>query len=201
MDGWIELDPEWLDRRRELNTTTDGVEVLVFVSPYDVPDAVRAHRDTPADYFVIEFRYIQEEPWSRHPCNRMVALRTGSHSGRLLGLEIDLRRARNNSVVTGQDALRVAVAAIDSQLLSHRHNFSLATQILKLKASDLIALYEGRPRQQERPSAPVSSPPRRPPPPTASVDGAPASKVSPTPESPGAVRARSTVAAVPRPKA
>lgn len=177
MDGWIELDPEWLDRRREMNTTTDGVEVQVFVSPYDVPDAVRAHRDTEADYFVIEFRYIQDEPWSRHPCNRMVALRTGSHSGRLLGVEIDVRRARNNSVVTGQEALRVAIAAVDSQLLSHRHNFSLTTQILKLKASDLIALYEGRPARHEPRGASVPSPPRRPPPPAA-VSGPTAPRAS-----------------------
>jgi hypothetical protein len=159
MDGWIELDPEWLDRRRELNTTNDGVEILVFVSPYDVPDAVRAHRDKAADIFVVEFRYIQDEPWSRHPCNRMIALRTGSHSGRLLGVEIDLRKARNNGVVTGQEAMRVAVAGVDSQLLSHRHNFTLATQILKLKASDLIALYEGRPRQLESSATSVTPPP------------------------------------------
>lgn len=159
MDGWIELDPEWLDRRRELNTTNDGVEVLVFVSPYDVPDAVRARRDKRAEVFLIEFRYIQEEAWVRHPCNRMIALRTGSHSGRLLGIEIDLRRTRNNGVVTGREALRIAVDGVDSQLLSHRHNFSLATQILKLKASDLIALYEGRSPQSAPPATKV---PRRP---------------------------------------
>ena|SRR2546422_937721 len=68
-----------------------GVRLNIFVSPYDVPDAVRGYYDPSLSRFVVEFRYMTEEKWSPKAQDQFVTLRIGRESKRLLGIEIDLR--------------------------------------------------------------------------------------------------------------
>jgi len=60
------------------------------MSPHDVPGAVRGEFEKSLNRFVIEFKYMDEEPWSRVPSDNNIELRVGRHSGRLHGIEIDV---------------------------------------------------------------------------------------------------------------
>ena len=144
MDGWIELDPDCFEQRRELNTANDGIEVTLYVSPYDVPGAVRIRRDPKGHRFVIEFRYVEDEPVVRRLCGDLLSLRSGAHSGRLLGIEIDLLKGgftlpASPSKPMAGEVLRPAIECVESHVMGPRHNYAIAAQILKLRSEDLLA--------------------------------------------------------------
>jgi len=75
-----------------------GVLVHVFMSPYDVPQAVRGRYDDERERFLIEFRYIGDEPIERREQDRHLALHVGKNSGRLYGVEIDVDTLRADLV-------------------------------------------------------------------------------------------------------
>lgn len=113
MSDWIKLDPRtaaesFEPQRRSL----DGIQIELAVSPYDVPDAVRGYINKDENNFVIEFRYLDDEAWKVTQLDSSIALRLGTHTERLYGLEIDLARLRNepqvNIAFTIQDSLKKA---------------------------------------------------------------------------------------------
>lgn len=87
MSQWLKLKPAVLNTER--HQLIRGVQVNVFMSPHDVPGAVRGEFEKSLNRFVIEFKYIDEEPWNRVASDHNIALRVGRHSGRLHGIEID----------------------------------------------------------------------------------------------------------------
>ncbi|MGQ0814841.1 MAG: hypothetical protein ACT4O1_10305 [Gemmatimonadota bacterium] len=86
---WIRVDPEEFERQA-IGRKGRGIEFTVFVSPYDVPEAIRGRYDERKKRFLIEFKYIQNEPWRLQPQDDHVALRLGENSGRLQGIEVDV---------------------------------------------------------------------------------------------------------------
>lgn len=93
MSGWLELEQDKLDEgtQREIR----GVEVMVFLSPYDIPEAVRGSFDKSIDRFVIEFKYLggpeePNEPLDKESQDKHVVLAVGRHSHRLYRIEVDV---------------------------------------------------------------------------------------------------------------
>jgi len=85
---WIPLDSEKYDSDTvELN---DGVEFHVFVSPYDLPEAVRGRHDPVKRRFVVEFKYIGEEPSEVSHVDEHVTFYIGKHSHRVQRIEADV---------------------------------------------------------------------------------------------------------------
>ena len=88
MSEWVRLDAE------KLNTpqleAIRGVNITVRMSPYDVPEAVRGYYDEELERFVIEFRYIGDEPFRQKQKGEHITLRIGRHSGRLYGVEVNV---------------------------------------------------------------------------------------------------------------
>lgn len=87
MNRWHPFDPEKFFMTKFEGEK--GVSIKVSLSPFDVPDAVRGNYDERLKRFIIEFRYIQDEPWARMDAGEHVAFRIGRTSHRLYGIELD----------------------------------------------------------------------------------------------------------------
>lgn len=86
MNQWHLFDPEEFNMSK--SEGEKGISIKVSLSPFDVPDAVRGNYDEQLKRFIIEFRYIQDEPWERMDAGEHVAFRIGRTSHRLYGIEL-----------------------------------------------------------------------------------------------------------------
>lgn len=127
MQGWLKLDPERVNKGKPRQIR--GVEINVLLSPYDVPRAVRGYYDNGIDRFVIEFSYLEDEPWSRSSQDPNIALRIGKNSQRLLGIEVNVKAVEAEAV-----ELKMHVAAAVSKAIEH-----LASQHNRKEASYEVA--------------------------------------------------------------
>lgn len=84
MPEWIQLDRLKLNAERP--EIIGGVEVNVTLSPHDVPTAVRGSREPGG--FLIEFTYLDEEPWRVAQLDDGLRVRLGRSSGRLYGIMV-----------------------------------------------------------------------------------------------------------------
>lgn len=66
-----------------------GAEIKVFVSPYDIPEAVSGGFDPAIDRFVIAFKYLNEERTYHQRQDDVISLRLGKNSGRIWAIEVD----------------------------------------------------------------------------------------------------------------
>lgn len=151
MEGhqWIELKSgaEKIKHRSKLN----GVDVTFYVSPYDVPEAVRGFYNEKKEQFIIEFKYLGEEGLEKRVMDQYVTLRVGKNSKRLYVIEIDVKglRARqfsNVSVkVTFKDEVQEEIEQALTGLLQkppstlRRENYKLAKDALQSKRHELFA--------------------------------------------------------------
>jgi hypothetical protein len=94
---WIRIEPDKYDS--EVPESRSGVEFRVFISPYDLPEAVRGFLDDELGRFVIEFRYIGDESSREEPIDEHVTLRLGQHSNRLQAIQLDLQSLDASEVV------------------------------------------------------------------------------------------------------
>lgn len=83
---WINLDPTSFNEVQQM--PLEGLNVEVFLSPYDVPEAVRGIRDERSNHFVIEFKYIGGEEPVETELQGDLAFKIGKHSKRLYKIEI-----------------------------------------------------------------------------------------------------------------
>lgn len=132
---WIELDPTDLDQPEDV--LLDGVPVTLSASPNEVPHGIRGYFDQRLKRFVIEFRYIGEEPWRRVPDPaRHVSFRLGRNSRRLYALEVDLNAAKERWVA-------LVVQAIEEQKKelrnAWRRNYDIASNLVQERAPQLLA--------------------------------------------------------------
>jgi hypothetical protein len=137
--AWVRLSPEL--RKRE--TKSDGVEV--FVSPYDVPEAVRGRYDEKAKRFVIEFKYLDDEKASGEHEGEPVALRVGKNSGRLFGIQIDVEalKSKDNAVLLGAVTEFIANAMTAFQAkpkpdVSRLDNYQVAKEVITDRSAQLF---------------------------------------------------------------
>lgn len=100
---WIKIDPVKYDT--EQIPTDSGVEFKVFLSPYDIPEAVRGFYDVAKERFTIQFKYIGNESTETVQRDGPVTFRVGIHSGRLHAIEVDV-----HSLGVEQVGLRIAQA-------------------------------------------------------------------------------------------
>ena len=130
MNGWLKLDPQRLDKPNGRNVPKEGVHIEVHMSPYDIPDAVRGEYNKYTNRFVIEFRYIGEEPWRAQTIAEHVVARIGKNSGRIYGLEVNVDALKASSVefallpaiTEGID--RLARTSTNKSILSDRYRIA-----------------------------------------------------------------------------
>ncbi|MDE2663335.1 MAG: hypothetical protein OXI39_10085 [Gemmatimonadota bacterium] len=104
---WIRVDQGKYDEPREIGMSASAdVELDVFISPFDIPKAVRGYYERKRERFVIDFKYITDEPrkYENFGPAEVTAV-VGKKTGRILGFEIDVKAIGAESV-----ALRVHAA-------------------------------------------------------------------------------------------
>lgn len=139
---WIELDPDILNESTpQLND--NGVEVVVGLSPFDIPEAVRGYMNAQLNRFVIEFRYLGEEE-RRVPqkLNDFINLRIGENSNRPYEILIDVTALKADTVkllVVLKEALeKVAVEKANPRKQAF---FRMAGSIVKDKETELMSAH------------------------------------------------------------
>jgi len=89
---WVSVTASKIDPPDVESEVVDGIEVNVFLSPYDLPRALRGYYSEILKRFVIEFRYVDEEDFVLHNEKEPIVLRVGKRSRRMLGFQIDTDR-------------------------------------------------------------------------------------------------------------
>jgi len=138
MMEWIELKPRKLNQRRIQNF--NGVEVEVFLSPYDVPDAMRGEIDPETNNFIVRFRYMgcdePQEKLERKRSQDHVWLHLGRNTGRLYAVEADLKALNTNAIQLAMqipDALEGAIDWLSANTTSRsarQGNYSVAKRAM-----------------------------------------------------------------------
>lgn len=138
---WIILDWDTAKTRRD--ETIHGTKVKMFASPYDVPEAVRAILDNDKKKFVIQFRYLSDEPTIDKQHNSYTVYGLGKFSKRLysIAFDLDALQAENHKAkFTKKDRVVGAINKLlqDSVYPAPIDNYQLAKDALNAKY-DLLA--------------------------------------------------------------
>lgn len=137
---WISVDRAKYDPGTPVSE--HGVEFHVFISPYDMPEAVRGDFDESKRRFVIEFKYIATEPLEHQTPDDYVTFVVGENSRRLYRIEVDVEGMGADAVV-----LRVsrAMDALERRLgTAHvpADNFTVARKVLTDNAGTFARTFE-----------------------------------------------------------
>jgi len=146
MSTWIE-DP-LADVLEELQQVEDdkveNIQIQLFISPYDVPDAVRSYFDEKKKRFVIDFKYIGNEDWLLQRLNEFLSLRLGKNSERLYGMEFDINGLKAQSVqleITVKNEIAKAVSQLYKRVGEgpRYHNYRLVNETINRRFDELFA--------------------------------------------------------------
>ena len=108
---WIRLDQGLYCQPHQIGMT--DVEVEIFISPYEIPRAVRGYRDERRGRFNIEFAYITRERTKKTKIGPPgVRTIVGRKTGRIRGFEIDVDQLGATSVELRLSAVQEAIAAL-----------------------------------------------------------------------------------------
>lgn len=142
---------EWLRlNRHNLNKPSRksirGAEVIVFMSPYDIPEAVRAGVDAATGRLVIQFKYSAgsedpDEPLDTESKAGPVRLMVGRHSHRLYRVELDAVRLNVDQVEV--HVLQKVDEAIDRLSENRRRppnrgHYGVARKVIAERGGDLL---------------------------------------------------------------
>src|SRR2546423_970944 len=87
-EGWIQL-ADLFKTEEPSQENVGGATVRLLMSPYEVPEAARGWLDRSKDRFVLEFKYLTEEPTEKKAGDDpSVQLILGKNSGRLYRCEV-----------------------------------------------------------------------------------------------------------------
>jgi hypothetical protein len=137
---WIQVEPSLEIRSKPLKK----MQFTVFVSPHEVPQAVRGEFDKQLKRFVIEFRYLDDEEFKREAVDDVVCLRVGKNSQRLLGIELDTAKRNVTEVQLEVQSLkreiRKAVGRLQKECgKGERENYALAMKAIESKGALLLS--------------------------------------------------------------
>lgn len=135
MKDWLEVDTARFrqDRTEEIR---QGVRIKMAVSPYDVPQGVRAYRDDRTGNFAIEFKYlVEDEPHvqTEHE-NQHVSVEIGKNSKRIYRIMLDV-------IAMQCDIVGLAVEAIEELPREHNrlsNSYDLTKQIVLQHRDKLV---------------------------------------------------------------
>lgn len=139
MTDWIPIAAGEVNKPR--SETIRGVKVNVYLSPYDVPDGVRGYFDAKKKKFVIEFKYIAEEPKRSEVVDEHVSVTVGRRTGRLHAIEVDTVRLKANAVMLQTHVPKAVDDAIAESARKHQQasdNYSVAGEIVEDRKEDLF---------------------------------------------------------------
>ena len=125
-----------------------SIEFDLLVSPYEVPEAIRGLK-TKGGRFRIEFRYIDgPEHQESKRVDEHIEFFVGKHSGRLMGIEIDVQSLGVNQVEIQISIADLASSVNDTWGNLHRTsagavgNLKLAERAFAKRKDDVIRAFQ-----------------------------------------------------------
>jgi hypothetical protein len=79
---WTRLDPNAIDPK-EYHGKTRGIHSELSLSPYDIPEGLFGYYSKERHGFVVEFKYITDEPLLERKLSEHITVAEGRNSGRL----------------------------------------------------------------------------------------------------------------------
>lgn len=137
-EKWLTLDQQNLSNAQTENIR--GIQINLFVSPYDVPTAVRGRYDESLKKFLIEFKYIADEPL-RKETHGHLALRVGKRSGRLYAIEVDVYSLNADSVslrLVVPKLINDAIESLAGTRENRASNYDIARQVISGRGEQLF---------------------------------------------------------------
>lgn len=140
---WMKIDLSSFDTRRK--TMIRGNPVELCVSPYDIPQAVRAIIDISEKYLTIEFKYLTEENTIERKESDSITYILGVRSSRLYGIKFNIEELTEGKPLKHKITRRdVAFGAInvllrESPQEAPKDNYELVMDALRAKESELLA--------------------------------------------------------------
>lgn len=133
---WLHVEPNRYDEGEDVSRK--GVAFHVFLSPYDLPEAVRGQYNERLRRFIIDFKYMTEEASDLLKVDAYVKLRVGQRSRRLYQIEVDVQ-----GLGASQVALKIgqAIDQLPSLLDTPRPptgNFNVAKAVIQRKQPELL---------------------------------------------------------------
>lgn len=147
MPGWTQVD--WDELNEPRTEEISGVEVTVFFSPYDMPEAVRGKYDEDDARFVVEFKYIGgKERLKFEKQDDCITLGVGRTSNRLYKILIDVEESdiKQVKVEVGQFASKMA----DKLLAYSRTHMPSSSGVTEFPSSNYEAVSQVIQRHPER---------------------------------------------------
>jgi hypothetical protein len=137
-NDWIAVDPRNLNKPQRQQTNS-GVEIELYMSPYDIPQAVNGRYDESKKRFVIEFSYIAgDEPRKCVPQDEHLSLYVGKQTNRLYAIEVDIDALQAETVaLTVSQRIQNAMDALSSQ--PPRANHQIAREVIRSKHAELLS--------------------------------------------------------------
>jgi len=141
MSDWIPINP---DNVKTVPAPREGaaVHINLFLSPYDVPEAVRGRYDQNRKKFVIDFQYASEEPTRQETVDDKLSIRLGKHSGRLYEIEVDVDRVKAKSVTLVTFVHKQVESALENlrkkRVGNVRDNFSVVQEVVSDRKDQLF---------------------------------------------------------------
>jgi len=137
MPDWITLDPDRLSSS-EHTKDSSGVEVIVGLSPFDIPEKVRGQYDDKRERFVVEFAYLDEsERKVQRVLDDHVTVSVGENSHRLYKVLID-----TDSIGVQEVQLSLITEAFDRVVVDSESRqkkiFGMAKRIVEAKGRELV---------------------------------------------------------------
>jgi len=137
MSDWIKIDPESFSSS-ERTKDSNGVEVIVGLSPFDIPEKIRGQYDCDLNRFVVEFSYLGEsERRVPNVVDEHLTVSVGENSHRLYAVLIDTDSLGAQSV-----QLSLITEAFDriegGSEERQKKIFGIAKQIVETKGQELV---------------------------------------------------------------
>jgi hypothetical protein len=141
MTDWVPLNAKTLALPK--HRTIRGVDITLVVSPYDIPDAVRGEYNKDLQRFIIEFRYMSDEPWEHSKYNDNIVLRIGRNSGRLYGIEVDIHALPDQRIDLRMNVAKAVTNAINglahqSEMVRRREHYEIAKDAIQEKQNQIF---------------------------------------------------------------
>ncbi len=143
MSTWIKLNPAEFAEARE--QSVHGVKAELYLSPYDIPQAVKGSVDEENCRFRIQFRYIGgEEPLEVRDSANSVYFKIGRRSRRLYEIDFPIDPAKEKIaslqlVLTElEDIFKKLSTSLGAEKQRRAGNYEVAKKILSKRGEKVI---------------------------------------------------------------